>query len=81
MKLNGVSYSIDSDIGLEIVRGPENITVATETEAVLHCSVRGFPDPVVRWFKDGKSVGNDSRQSLHHNGQLLIIRSVKLFCC
>ncbi|XP_031441309.1 netrin receptor DCC-like [Clupea harengus] len=66
----------DSDIGLEIVRGPENITVATETEAVLHCSVRGFPDPVVRWFKDGKSVGNNSRQSLHHNGQLLIIRNV-----
>ncbi|KAG5261040.1 hypothetical protein AALO_G00299300 [Alosa alosa] len=66
----------DSDINLEIVRGPENITVATETEAAFHCSVRGFHDPIVHWFKDGKSLGNESRQSLQHHGQLLIIRNV-----
>ncbi|XP_041926435.1 hemicentin-1 isoform X2 [Alosa sapidissima] len=66
----------DSDIDLEIVRGPENITVATETEAAFHCSVRGFHDPIVHWFKDGKSLGNESRQSLQHHGQLLIIRNV-----
>lgn len=66
---------------LYIIRGPDNITVALATEVSMHCTVSGFPVPMVRWFKDGCLMTNSSASfSLYNNGQLLIITSGTCFC-
>lgn len=65
---------------LHIIRGPDNITVALATEVSMHCTVSGFPVPMVRWFKDGCLMTNSSASfSLHNNGQLLTIMSGTCF--
>ncbi|XP_059192662.1 hemicentin-2 [Centropristis striata] len=62
---------------LQIVQGPDNITVAVGTEVSMHCAVRGFPVPMVHWFKDGCLLSNCSSSfSLQNNGQLLTFRNV-----
>ncbi|XP_074525766.1 peroxidasin homolog [Halichoeres trimaculatus] len=62
---------------LQIIRGPDNITVATGTEASMHCAVRGFPVPMVHWFKDSILLTNRSSSfNLQNNGQLLTFRNV-----
>ncbi|KAK2837951.1 hypothetical protein Q5P01_015163 [Channa striata] len=62
---------------LQILRGPDNITVATGTEVSMHCAVGGFPVPMVHWFKDGCLLTNSSASfSLQNNGQLLTFRNV-----
>ncbi|CAG5925182.1 unnamed protein product [Menidia menidia] len=62
---------------LHVIRGPENITVATGTEVSLRCTVYGFPVPMVHWFKDGCLLLNCSTSfSLQNNGQLLTFRNV-----
>ncbi|XP_034547391.1 uncharacterized protein LOC117818562 [Notolabrus celidotus] len=62
---------------LQIVQGPENITVATGTEVFMHCAVRGFPVPMVHWFKDNVLLTNCSSSfNLQNNGQLLTFRNV-----
>ncbi|KAF3695483.1 Neogenin [Channa argus] len=62
---------------LQILRGPDNITVATGTEVSMHCAVGGFPVPMVHWFKDGCLLTNCSASfSLQNNGQLLTFRNV-----
>lgn len=61
---------------LQIIQGPDNITVAMGTEVSMHCAVRGFPVPMVHWFKDGCLLTNCSASfSLQNNGQLLTFRS------
>lgn len=65
---------------LHIIRGPDNITVALATEVSMHCTVSGFPVPMVHWFKDGCLMTNSSASfSLHNNGQLLTITSGTCF--
>lgn len=60
---------------LQILQGPENITVAIGTQVSMHCAVGGFPVPMVHWFKDGCLLTNRSVSfSLQNNGQLLIFR-------
>ncbi|XP_054867126.1 mucin-2 [Amphiprion ocellaris] len=62
---------------LQIIQGPDNITVAMGTEVSMHCAVRGFPVPMVHWFKDGCLLTNCSASfSLQNNGQLLTFRNV-----
>ncbi|XP_054629325.1 uncharacterized protein LOC129179722 isoform X2 [Dunckerocampus dactyliophorus] len=62
---------------LSITRGPDNTTVAVGTEASMHCTVRGFPVPMVHWFKDDCLLAKCSASfSLHDNGQLLTFRNV-----
>ncbi|XP_028269789.1 protein sax-3-like [Parambassis ranga] len=62
---------------LRIIQGPNNITVAMGTKASMHCAVRGFPVPIVRWFKDGCLLTNCSVSfSLQNNGQLLTFSNV-----
>ncbi|XP_035020948.2 mucin-5B isoform X1 [Hippoglossus stenolepis] len=62
---------------LQIVQGPDNITVAMGTEISMHCAVHGFPVPMVHWFKNGCHLTNCSASfSLHNNGQLLTFRNV-----
>ncbi|XP_019127342.2 uncharacterized protein LOC109141459 [Larimichthys crocea] len=62
---------------LQIIQGPDNITVAIGTEVSMHCVVRGFPVPMVQWFKDGCILTNCSASfSLQNNGQLLTFRNV-----
>ncbi|KAI3372616.1 hypothetical protein L3Q82_023080 [Scortum barcoo] len=62
---------------LQIIQGPDNITVAVGTEVSMHCVVRGFPVPMVHWFKDGCLLTNCSASfSLQNNGQLLTFRNV-----
>ncbi|CAJ1069317.1 uncharacterized protein LOC117818562 [Xyrichtys novacula] len=62
---------------LQIVQGPNNITVATGTEVSMHCAVRGFPVPMVHWFKDNILLTNCSSSfNLQNNGQLLTFRNV-----
>lgn len=61
---------------LQIIQGPDNITVAMGMEVSMHCAVRGFPVPMVHWFKDGCLLTNCSASfSLQNNGQLLTFRS------
>ncbi|XP_063344925.1 cell adhesion molecule DSCAML1-like [Pelmatolapia mariae] len=61
---------------LQFIQGPDNITVAIGTEVSMHCSVLGFPVPMVHWFKDGCLLMNCSGSfSLQNNGQLLTFRS------
>ncbi|KAJ8414982.1 hypothetical protein AAFF_G00025050 [Aldrovandia affinis] len=62
--------------GLEITHGPDNIIVATETEAALHCAVHGFPLPIVHWFRNSQPLQNDSHRSLQNHGQLLFFKNV-----
>lgn len=65
---------------LHIIRGPDNITVALATEVSMHCTVSGFPVPMVHWFKDSCLMTNSSASfSLHNNGQLLTITSGTCF--
>lgn len=59
-------------MSLEIIQGPENITVAVEMATAMHCVVRGFPTPKVQWFKDDQVLSNTSRWDLHDDGQLLV---------
>ncbi|XP_035513860.1 roundabout homolog 3-like, partial [Morone saxatilis] len=62
---------------LQIIQGPVNITVAIGTEVYMHCTVRGFPVPMVHWFKDDCLLTNCSASfSLQNNGQLLTFRNV-----
>ncbi|KAA8592567.1 hypothetical protein FQN60_018022 [Etheostoma spectabile] len=62
---------------LQIIQGPNNITVAIGTEVSMHCAVHGFPVPMVHWFKDGCLLSNCSVSfSLQNNGQLLTFRNV-----
>lgn len=60
---------------LQIIQGPDNITVAIAAVATMHCAVHGFPVPMVHWFKDGCRLTNCSTSfSLRNNGQLLTFR-------
>lgn len=59
---------------LQITQGPDNITVAIETEASMRCAVRGFPPPTVQWFKDSHLIVNNSALSLQNKGQLLVFK-------
>ncbi|XP_042277842.1 roundabout homolog 3 [Thunnus maccoyii] len=62
---------------LQITQGPDNITVAMGTKVSMHCAVRGFPVPMVHWFKDDGVLTNCSASfSLQNNGQLLTFRNV-----
>ncbi|CAB1319561.1 unnamed protein product, partial [Coregonus sp. 'balchen'] len=61
---------------LQITQGPDNITVAIETEASMHCAVQGFPAPTVQWFKDSHLLVNNSGLSLQNKGQLLVFKNV-----
>ncbi|XP_078026694.1 uncharacterized protein LOC117252596 [Epinephelus lanceolatus] len=62
---------------LQIIQGPDNITVAMGTEVSMLCAVRGFPVPMVHWFKDGCLLSNCSASfNLQNNGQLLTFRNV-----
>ncbi|XP_015251044.1 PREDICTED: uncharacterized protein LOC107098097 isoform X1 [Cyprinodon variegatus] len=62
---------------LKIIQGPDNITVTTGTEVSMQCTVRGFPVPMVHWFKDGCLLQSCLASfSLMNNGQLLILRNV-----
>ncbi|XP_058231005.1 titin isoform X2 [Hemibagrus wyckioides] len=63
-------------MSLEIIQGPENITVAVEMATAMHCVVRGFPTPKVQWFKDDQVLSNTSRWDLHDDGQLLVFGRV-----
>ncbi|KAK3539051.1 hypothetical protein QTP86_023497, partial [Hemibagrus guttatus] len=63
-------------MSLEIMQGPENITVAVEMATTMHCVVRGFPTPKVQWFKDDQVLPNMSRWDLHDDGQLLVFERV-----
>nr|XP_055056647.1 hemicentin-1 isoform X2 [Misgurnus anguillicaudatus] len=65
-----------SSMNIRIIEGPQNVTVAVEMEAALHCIVEGFPIPTVQWIKDGHPLLNTSRRSLQKNGQLLVFQRV-----
>ncbi|XP_026176509.1 roundabout homolog 1 isoform X3 [Mastacembelus armatus] len=62
---------------LQIIQGPDNITVAMGAAVSMHCAVGGFPVPMVHWFKDGCLLTNCSASfNLQNNGQLLTFRNV-----
>nr|XP_043881548.1 peroxidasin homolog isoform X2 [Solea senegalensis]XP_043881549.1 peroxidasin homolog isoform X2 [Solea senegalensis] len=62
---------------LQIIQGPDNITVAMGTEVSMHCTAHGFPVPMVHWFKNGCHLTDCSAPfSLQNNGQLLTFRNV-----
>ena len=62
--------------GLQITQGPTSITVAKGTEAVMRCIVKGYPVPMVQWFKDDCLLTNHTASlRWQDNGQLLTFRS------
>ncbi|KAI4820595.1 hypothetical protein KUCAC02_028568 [Chaenocephalus aceratus] len=62
---------------LQFIHGPDSITVVMGTEDSMHCAVRGFPVPMVHWFKDGCLLSNCSSSfTLQNNGQLLTFSNV-----
>uniref|UniRef100_A0A4W5L8B1 Ig-like domain-containing protein n=1 Tax=Hucho hucho TaxID=62062 RepID=A0A4W5L8B1_9TELE len=62
--------------GLQITQGPDNLTIAMETEVSMCCAARGFPAPTVQWFKDSHLLVNSSGLSLQNKGQLLVFKNV-----
>ena len=38
----------------------------------LRCQVRGYPVPVITWFKDQMRLNEDDRVSIHSDGELSI---------
>ncbi|KAK6306587.1 hypothetical protein J4Q44_G00235120 [Coregonus suidteri] len=61
---------------LQITQGPDNLTIAIETEVSMRCAARGFPAPTVQWFKDSHLLVNSSGLSLQNKGQLLVFKNV-----
>nr|XP_046206249.1 neurofascin-like isoform X2 [Oncorhynchus gorbuscha] len=62
--------------GLQITQGPDNLTIAMQTEVSMCCAARGFPAPTVQWFKDSHLLANSSCLSLQNKGQLLVFKNV-----
>ncbi|XP_042150824.1 uncharacterized protein LOC112263112 isoform X2 [Oncorhynchus tshawytscha] len=62
--------------GLQITQGPDNLTIAMQTEVSMCCVARGFPAPTVEWFKDSHLLANSSCLSLQNKGQLLVFKNV-----
>ncbi|XP_031685295.1 neurofascin [Oncorhynchus kisutch] len=62
--------------GLQITQGPDNLTIAMQTEVSMCCAARGFPAPTVEWFKDSHLLANSSCLSLQNKGQLLVFKNV-----
>lgn len=53
----------------KFVTVPENLTVRSGSKAELKCEADGFPEPVITWFKDGKSVLAGNRIILSPEGE------------
>lgn len=47
---------------------PENQTVRSGSKAQLRCEADGSPEPVITWFKDGRSVVPQGRVSITSEG-------------
>ncbi|XP_064883067.1 peroxidasin-like [Oncorhynchus nerka] len=62
--------------GLQITQGPDNLTIAMQTEVSMCCAAQGFPAPTVQWFKDSHLLVNSSCLSLQNKGQLLVFKNV-----
>lgn len=67
-----MTYSFLS-VSPRFVTVPENLTVRSGNTAVLNCQADGSPEPVITWFKDGKSVTQGGRISFSNEGKLLSI--------
>lgn len=48
---------------------PDNMTVRSGSQAQLRCVADGSPEPVITWFKDGRSVVPQGRVSLSSEGE------------
>ncbi|XP_054274117.1 peroxidasin-like isoform X2 [Macrosteles quadrilineatus] len=56
---------------------PENQTVRSGSKAQLRCEADGSPEPVITWFKDGRSVVPQGRVSITSEGTLLTVEHAK----
>ena len=54
----------------------KEVTVSVGDSLVLECYVRGAPQPVVIWFKDGIKIHMNDRVVLTESRQLLVITEV-----
>ncbi|KAK3587010.1 hypothetical protein CHS0354_016990 [Potamilus streckersoni] len=52
--------------------GPDNQTLPTDTVAMLRCQATGDPEPIIRWYKDGRPLMKDLRYALLDSGTLQI---------
>ncbi|GCB65567.1 hypothetical protein scyTo_0007747 [Scyliorhinus torazame] len=63
---------------LFIAKDPENVTVAVGRTASMHCTIQGFPQPDITWYKNNKLL-NDTRAVKHDgNRGILMLRNVSL---
>ncbi|KAG8309246.1 hypothetical protein J6590_090756, partial [Homalodisca vitripennis] len=65
------------NVAPQFVTSPENLTVRSGYKAELRCEADGSPEPVITWFKDGKTVVPGGRLSISSEGTLLTIEHVK----
>lgn len=65
------------NVSPRFVSVPENLTVRSGNTAVLYCEADGSPEPVITWFKDGKSVTQGGRVSFSNEGTTLTIAHTK----
>uniref|UniRef100_A0A1B6E548 Uncharacterized protein n=2 Tax=Clastoptera arizonana TaxID=38151 RepID=A0A1B6E548_9HEMI len=61
----------------QLIVVPENLTVKNGSDAKLRCQAEGHPNPVISWFKDGKSVTLGGRTTFYNDGSTLLITHAK----
>ena len=55
-----LKISIQStDVPRIITMPPTSFTAVEGQNVSLHCPAKGFPNPVVTWYKDGRELDND----------------------
>ncbi|XP_068736238.1 uncharacterized protein [Montipora capricornis] len=59
------------DVPRIITMPPTSFTAVEGQNVSLHCPAKGFPNPVVTWYKDGRELDNDSFDA--DTGQLIFL--------
>lgn len=60
----------------EIILAPENQLVIAGKSITLECDADGEPDPVIKWYFNGKPLTTDERRILDNENTELNINNV-----
>ena len=60
-------------VAAELVISPDDLSVLNNSMAILQCSARGEPPPIITWIKSGKPMFlDDDRIMIIEDGSLII---------